>query len=80
MNIALEGMLLASALGAVATQLATGSALAGLLAMALAARVLREEHRIYPAALATIAAGRPAPAASNDAALANPLPPGIGLP
>jgi simple sugar transport system permease protein len=30
-NIALEGMLLASALGAVATQLATGSALAGLL-------------------------------------------------
>ena len=46
----------------------------------LAARVLRQEHRIYPAALATIAAGRPAPAASNDAALANPWPPGIGLP
>jgi phosphoribosylglycinamide formyltransferase-1 len=46
----------------------------------LAARVLRQEHRIYPAALAAIAAGRPAPAASAEAALSNPLPPGIGLP
>jgi phosphoribosylglycinamide formyltransferase-1 len=55
----------------------------------LAARVLAEEHRIYPPALAWLAAGRvrleggralvegAAPAAG---ALANPLPIGPGLP
>jgi formyltetrahydrofolate-dependent phosphoribosylglycinamide formyltransferase len=40
----------------------------------LAARVLRQEHRIYPAALAAFAAGQPGPSAADDAALANPLP------
>ncbi len=40
----------------------------------LAARVLVQEHRLYPAALAAFAAGRPAPPASAEAALANPLP------
>lgn len=40
----------------------------------LAARVLVQEHRLYPAALAAFAAGRPGPAAASDAALANPLP------
>ncbi len=40
----------------------------------LAARVLVQEHRLYPAALAAFAAGRPGAAASADAALANPLP------
>jgi phosphoribosylglycinamide formyltransferase-1 len=40
----------------------------------LAARVLVQEHRIYPAALAAFAAGRPGIAAPADAALANPLP------
>ncbi len=42
-------------------------------AATLAARVLRQEHQIYPAALAAFARGRAAPAASVDAALANPL-------
>ena len=40
----------------------------------LAARVLVQEHRLYPAALAAFAAGRPGAAAAADAALANPLP------
>ena len=40
----------------------------------LAARVLVQEHRLYPAALAAFAAGRPGASASADAALANPLP------
>jgi formyltetrahydrofolate-dependent phosphoribosylglycinamide formyltransferase len=40
----------------------------------LAARVLAQEHRLYPAALAAFAAGRPGPPASRDAALVNPLP------
>jgi phosphoribosylglycinamide formyltransferase 1 len=40
----------------------------------LAARVLRQEHRLYPAALAAFARGQAAPAPSADAALANPLP------
>jgi phosphoribosylglycinamide formyltransferase-1 len=40
----------------------------------LAARVLVQEHRIYPAALAAFAAGQPGIAAPADAALANPLP------
>jgi len=39
----------------------------------LAARVLAQEHRIYPAALAWIAAGRADPAEA-EGALANPLP------
>ena len=41
----------------------------------LAARVLVQEHRIYPMALAAFASGRTAPPASAAAALANPLPP-----
>jgi phosphoribosylglycinamide formyltransferase-1 len=46
---------------------------------ALAARVLRQEHRIYPAALAAFAAGQSGPAASDAASLANPLPCNAGL-
>jgi len=41
---------------------------------ALAARVLAQEHRIYPAALAALAARRPNPGADAAAFLANPLP------
>ena len=42
----------------------------------LAARVLAQEHRIYPAALARLAAGEDASAGqpAADAALCNPLP------
>jgi phosphoribosylglycinamide formyltransferase-1 len=40
----------------------------------LAARVLVQEHRLYPAALAAFASGRPGMAAAAEAALANPLP------
>jgi phosphoribosylglycinamide formyltransferase-1 len=40
----------------------------------LAARVLRQEHAIYPAALAAFAAGRPAGLPESTASLANPLP------
>jgi formyltetrahydrofolate-dependent phosphoribosylglycinamide formyltransferase len=40
----------------------------------LAARVLVQEHAIYPAALAAFAAGTEAPAASAALALRNPLP------
>jgi len=40
----------------------------------LAARVLVQEHRIYPAALAAFASGRPAAPAPASASLANPLP------
>jgi phosphoribosylglycinamide formyltransferase 1 len=39
----------------------------------LAQRVLRQEHLIYPAALAAVAAGLPAAAPDPEAALANPL-------
>ncbi len=39
----------------------------------LAARVLVQEHRIYPAALAQLAAGVPGQAPRPDAALVNPL-------
>jgi formyltetrahydrofolate-dependent phosphoribosylglycinamide formyltransferase len=45
----------------------------------LAARVLRQEHVIYPATLAAFAAGRTGTAADADAALANPLPGDSGL-
>jgi len=45
----------------------------------LAARVLVQEHRIYPAVLAAFAAGRPGVAATADAALANPLPTAAGV-
>lgn len=38
----------------------------------LAARVLVQEHAIYPAALAAFASGRPGPPAAAAAALANP--------
>ncbi len=41
----------------------------------LAARVLVQEHRLYPAALAAFLTGRPGMAASETAVLANPLPP-----
>jgi phosphoribosylglycinamide formyltransferase-1 len=40
----------------------------------LAARVLRQEHAIYPAALAAFAAGLPADPPDPTASLANPLP------
>jgi len=40
----------------------------------LAARVLAQEHRIYPMALAAFASGTSAPAAEAASALANPLP------
>ena len=46
----------------------------------LAARVLAQEHAIYPAALAALASGQPAAAAQAAAALLNPLPYGAGLP
>jgi phosphoribosylglycinamide formyltransferase-1 len=39
----------------------------------LAARVLRQEHAIYPAALAAVAAGLPVASPDAQAALANPL-------
>jgi phosphoribosylglycinamide formyltransferase-1 len=40
----------------------------------LAARVLRQEHAIYPAALAAFASGLPAGLPDSGASLANPLP------
>ena len=40
----------------------------------LAARVLAQEHRIYPPALARLAAGLPGEEPAADAALRNPLP------
>jgi folate-dependent phosphoribosylglycinamide formyltransferase PurN len=40
----------------------------------LAARVLRQEHAIYPAALASVASGQPIALPAGDARLANPLP------
>lgn len=43
-------------------------------AESLAARVLRQEHRIYPLALALLAGGTTAVAAQAEAALCNPLP------
>ena len=44
----------------------------------LAARVLVQEHCIYPAALAAFASGRAAPLPAAAAALANPLPAAAG--
>ena len=49
-------------------------------AAALAARVLVQEHALYPMALAALACGRAAPAAPGDAVLANPLPGAATLP
>jgi phosphoribosylglycinamide formyltransferase-1 len=46
----------------------------------LAARVLAQEHRIYPTALAAFAADRPARLPPPDAALLNPLPWPASLP
>lgn len=40
----------------------------------LAARVLAQEHRLYPAALARLASGRPGPAPDPGASFSNPLP------
>jgi phosphoribosylglycinamide formyltransferase-1 len=48
--------------------------LAGDTEATLAARVLAQEHRIYPAALAQLAAGMPGAEPEADAALLNPLP------
>jgi phosphoribosylglycinamide formyltransferase 1 len=45
----------------------------------LAARVLAEEHVIYPSALRAFAEGRPGAAAPADAVLRNPLPSERGL-
>lgn len=45
----------------------------------LAARVLVQEHRIYPAALAALASGLPPRTAAPSAALANPLPRDAGV-
>jgi len=39
----------------------------------LAERVLRQEHAIYPAALAAVAAGLPVASPDAQASLANPL-------
>jgi formyltetrahydrofolate-dependent phosphoribosylglycinamide formyltransferase len=46
----------------------------------LAARVLRQEHLLYPAALAALAAGEPGRPADPAAALQNPLPAGSAVP
>jgi phosphoribosylglycinamide formyltransferase-1 len=46
----------------------------------LAARVLAQEHMIYPAALAAFAAGLPVRLPAPEAALANPLPWQAGVP
>ncbi len=54
--------------------------LAGDTADDLAARVLRQEHLLYPAALAAFAARMPAAAPDAAACLANPLPWQPGLP
>lgn len=48
--------------------------LAGDTEEALAARVLAQEHRLYPAVLAAAASGEPGPAARAEEALLNPLP------
>ena len=45
----------------------------------LAARVLVQEHRLYPAALARIAAGQPGTAPDATACFCNPLPAAPGL-
>jgi formyltetrahydrofolate-dependent phosphoribosylglycinamide formyltransferase len=45
----------------------------------LAQRVLRQEHVIYPAALAAFVSGHAGMAASDHASLANPLPSRAGL-
>lgn len=45
---------------------------------ALAARVLAQEHRLYPLALAAVAAGREPERPDPGAALCNPLPPAAG--
>jgi phosphoribosylglycinamide formyltransferase 1 len=46
----------------------------------LAARVLRQEHAIYPAALAVVAGGLPGRSPVPASFLANPLPWQAGLP
>ena len=46
----------------------------------LADRILAQEHRIYPAALAAFASGMADQAPSASSAFANPLPVGPGLP
>jgi phosphoribosylglycinamide formyltransferase-1 len=47
---------------------------------ALAARVLAQEHLLYPLALRLFASGQAGDAPPADAALRNPLPPGAALP
>jgi phosphoribosylglycinamide formyltransferase-1 len=46
----------------------------------LAARVLVQEHRLYPVALAALASGLPGRAPTADTALLNPLPLSVGTP
>ncbi len=46
----------------------------------LAARVLAQEHLIYPLALRLFASHQPGGSPASDAALRNPLPPGAALP
>jgi phosphoribosylglycinamide formyltransferase-1 len=46
----------------------------------LAARVLAQEHAIYPQGLRMLASGLPGTAAEAGAALCNPLPAGAGRP
>ena len=47
---------------------------------ALAARVLVQEHQLYPLALRLFASGQAGEAPPADAALCNPLPPGAAVP
>jgi len=54
--------------------------LAGDTEAALAARVLVQEHRLYPAALAALARGVPGVAPAANASLTNPLPAADPLP
>jgi folate-dependent phosphoribosylglycinamide formyltransferase PurN len=47
---------------------------------ALAARVLVQEHQLYPLALRLFASGQAGEAPPAEAALCNPLPPGAAVP
>jgi phosphoribosylglycinamide formyltransferase 1 len=54
--------------------------LAGDTVDALAARVLAQEHVLYPLALRLFASGQAGCAPAADAALCNPLPAGVAVP
>jgi formyltetrahydrofolate-dependent phosphoribosylglycinamide formyltransferase len=60
--------------GAILAQAAV-PVLPGDTAAKLAARVLRQEHRVYPATLAAFVSGAAPPRPRRRAALCNPLPP-----